>query len=448
MAKTKKPGPNQKQLISFWLAIEVLERTKERAAAFGLPYQTFMRLLIDQGHLYIDEHGSLNVPVKNAEEERALRTAQKRAALKAMTPEERSQTPTPARKHKGKPKGDPKTREKLDANELAAKLGASSHFPLEGAEPLAVYQERQEALRAASPAPEQAQEPDKGLPWVLPEELERWSKEDEAAECGDVEGPHHVEPEIDEHGGPAVKLTPANGPLEPFDHNAFAEKLSNTTLNVAALSRLLQRVDTHGNIKEAESPYGRHDSGLQEPISAKDAEYFKGEPAPLKAGMVPDIVIEEHVITCTTCGRPQASDFSNWSGYCYCPEHQNAIRVRNGLEPIATEHWPVQLPIALEATLHMHTPEEALYQESNISPEQFTDYGPPSAPHPTDARTISDEETRAALEEMQAMLYGSSSVEATVSIQEQAPSEPVEKPEVRSKEVISGNDLDEILALV
>jgi len=408
MAKTKKPGPNQKQLISFWLAIEVLERTKERAAAFGLPYQTFMRLLIDQGHLYIDEHGSLNVPVKNAEEERALRTAQKRAALKAMTPEERSQTPTPARKHKGKPKGDPKTREKLDANELAAKLGASSHFPLEGAEPLAVYQERQEALRAASPAPEQAQEPDKGLPWVLPEELERWSKEDEAAEKRE----------------------------EP------------STVNVAALSRLLQRVDTHGNIKEAESPYGRHDSGLQEPISAKDAEYFKGEPAPLKAGMVPDIVIEEHVITCTTCGRPQASDFSNWSGYCYCPEHQNAIRVRNGLEPIATEHWPVQLPIALEATLHMHTPEEALYQESNISPEQFTDYGPPSAPHPTDARTISDEETRAALEEMQAMLYGSSSVEATVSIQEQAPSEPVEKPEVRSKEVISGNDLDEILALV
>ena len=227
MAKPKKvPGPNAQVLISIRVPRATLERTKERATQFGLPYQTFMKLLMDQGHAYIDEHGSLSVPIASAGEERALRTAQKRAALATARAE--GQTPPSEPKRKRAKKEAPK------------------------------------AAPATPPAPEGTSQ--------------------------------------------AQKVT-----------------------------------------QEQEQ------------------------------GIAP---------TCATCGKPQASDFTNWTGYCYCPEHQNAIRVRNGLEPIdyTTLDRPTGTAFAVAGALET-TPEEALYSTSSefsrqsISPEQFTDFEPPSAPN-------------------------------------------------------------------
>jgi len=75
-------SPKQK-IISLRVSLEFLEVIRAKAQQWGLPYQTFLKLLVDQGLEHLDQHGSLTVQVRDRAVAQALLTAQKRAILDA-----------------------------------------------------------------------------------------------------------------------------------------------------------------------------------------------------------------------------------------------------------------------------------------------------------------------------------------------------------------------------
>lgn len=79
-----KMEPDIQKLMSLRMPVRMLDEVKSRAAQFGTPYQVMFKLLVEQGLLHIQQHGSLEVRAYTPEEERVWRLQQR--ALQGLEP--------------------------------------------------------------------------------------------------------------------------------------------------------------------------------------------------------------------------------------------------------------------------------------------------------------------------------------------------------------------------
>ena len=386
MAQSKKQVEAQK-LISIRVPADVLEKPKERALMFGLPYQTFMKLLIEQGHAYIDQHGSLSVPVRNAAEERALRTAQRKVELAHKRATGELTTPDPEEKAQRKRKK--KEQEDFLDEMIAERTAENPEFPKILEE---VRQRRKKSTASALGAEPMGEFPTSsgapGAAEMMQEHLngvhasqEGAQAEEEAFTARAEEAAQDIEPMGD---APDTSEQEVSG---SEDHEP---------LDLSHVQALVQSIGRDGKY----DPFARKPV---ETITPEDAALLRQEPKPI---LVPDIRVEEAPLS---------------------PEAQADLDA--GLESARRGEFSAPLP-----SPEKYTREETLAWSKEGEPAPSVLGGNLALP---------DEEVRAALAEMEALFEGTATLDAKLTVEAPKLEVPIPPPMPPVD-----TDLEELLAMI